>query len=348
MNRKITRFILPLLIILMVTQNIAVSANFTDLEQSKYKKEIEELVDANIINGYTDSTFKPEANITRAEFSKLLAVSLKLERTSQAAIKFLDVVGKWHEGYIEAVYENGLMIGTSDTTFNPDSNITREELALVLVRAFDLVDPNQELSIEVDIQDRAEISSWAVSSVEVANYIGLMSGIDNDYSQLFSPKSYGDRQLVSKLIYELLFNRIKYELKIQELIDATKDINSNNNSNDSAGGVLPNEPNIVLEDIISKYKNKLSTLEGKTESKLDSLIAQAMSEYKDGKALSELYDEYQDIGKQLEISTDNAVLLIISDMKQELIYNGYDTSTASELYNEYEEIKANQNINIKL
>ncbi|WP_054672587.1 S-layer homology domain-containing protein [Calditerricola satsumensis] len=51
----------------------AFAANLSDIEKSYARAEIQALVEAGIISGYPDGTFKPTAKITRAEFAKVLA-----------------------------------------------------------------------------------------------------------------------------------------------------------------------------------------------------------------------------------------------------------------------------------
>lgn len=88
------------------------------------------------VNGYGDRTFKPDNNITRAEFIAMLAKALPLETTGKPASVFTDDAG-WAEGAIQAAIEQGIIDPADypDRKFEPDKNITRQELAVFTVRA---------------------------------------------------------------------------------------------------------------------------------------------------------------------------------------------------------------------
>ena len=81
--------------------------------------------------GYEDGTFRPEAYITRAEASAVIARYLGLEDATEAN-NLTDIQGHWAEGYINAMAENQLIQGYEDQTFRPDNNITRAEAVTIL------------------------------------------------------------------------------------------------------------------------------------------------------------------------------------------------------------------------
>ncbi len=85
----------------------------------------------NITQGYTDGTFRPEANITRAEVAKMivLADNITVPSTCTQA-PFNDVkVGDWYCRYVEALKDAGLVSGTGNGMFEPTRQITRAEVA---------------------------------------------------------------------------------------------------------------------------------------------------------------------------------------------------------------------------
>lgn len=88
--------------------------------------------------------------------------------------QFEDVEGHWAEPYMEALYELGIFAGTSDTTMNPDWGITRQEVAVLLVRMLGLTNevPQQE-SYYTDWED---VASWAKTSVGVLSDRGIYVG----------------------------------------------------------------------------------------------------------------------------------------------------------------------------
>lgn len=350
MNRKLMKIVLPLLIMVIFTQNVAMATNLSDLNQSIYKSEIEKLVEDGIINGYEDGTFRPKSNITRAEFAKVLALSLKLESPSQDVTQFEDVKGMWHEEYVGLVFQQGLMIGKSDTSFSPNSNITREELAVILVRAFDMVNIAEQADIEPIFSDQESISDWAKDAVAFTNHIGLLEGVSKEEVLFCLPKDLVDRQLVAKVTYELSENKPTYEKRIEELITTVDPIEGANTIGtvDPTKPVEPTKPGVSLDNILSKYTSQLNSLQSVVLSELDALVAQAKSEYNAGGSLWDLYEKYQAQARKLESSTDEEVSSILSQLEQDLKDNGHDTNSVSELNRKYEDMKKDYESKIKL
>lgn len=268
---------------------------------------------------------------------------MKLELSSENATHFEDVIGKWHEGYVGSIYKAGLMKGTSATTFTPDSNITKEELAVVLSNSFDFLKVTEKVNIKMEFIDSDQISSWAMDSVVLVNYIGLLEGVSSENGLSFFPKSLGDRQLAAKLIYELIYNKEVYSNKIKDLIIIEGNIDDKSNNH---GNSMPSDD--ILASIVSKYNQELRTLQSKIELDLDTLVLQASIELKAGGAVSTIYNKYEKLARDLEASTDSAVFTIISNMEKELKENGFDTNAADELYEEYNRIKSEIEINIPL
>lgn len=93
-----------------------------------------------VLEGYAeDGTFRPNGNITRAEFAKICDyLADKVGAISTFATMnsaFSDVkVGSWYNGYVIAAYEYNLVNGYTDGTFGPQRNITLAEAVTMLLR----------------------------------------------------------------------------------------------------------------------------------------------------------------------------------------------------------------------
>ena len=122
------------------------------------------------INGYPDKTFRPNGNITRAEFLTMLVKALNM--TSTKATSWEDVDRHWARNQIQIAANNGIAEGFSSTVFGPDQTITREQLAVMLVRGIKL-SPATERST---FRDGGDISSWAVNSIDAASQWKLIQG----------------------------------------------------------------------------------------------------------------------------------------------------------------------------
>lgn len=167
----------------------------SDLAGHWAESNVKYVYDNALMNGYSDGTFKPDASITRAEFSAVMARFLKLDDKASAAEKFGDVKGHWAIGYIGALADKGIVGGVIENSFAPDDNITREQMAAILSRAFDL----KETSPEV-FADNGEISDWARDYVYACRKAGYMNG---DAVNNFSPLDNASRAEVATVIYRL-------------------------------------------------------------------------------------------------------------------------------------------------
>jgi len=119
----------------------AFAADFSDVEATaSYKNAIDTLVALEVVNGYEDGTFKPEAEITRAEVTKMVVAAMGPSYTAAAessvgASEFSDVKGHWAAGYISVGVAQKFINGMGDGTFAPDANVTYAQIVKMLVAA---------------------------------------------------------------------------------------------------------------------------------------------------------------------------------------------------------------------
>lgn len=192
---------------------------FSDIADSYAVQEIQSLVQAGILAGYEDGTFKPREAMTRAQLAKVLVLALGLEANAAAADAFADVpADSWFKGFVGALLKTNITDGTSQTTFSPDSPVTREQLAVFFIRALDLETLAIKLPLDTSLSDFDQISDWAKPHVSLAFKIGFLQGIDNgDGTLRFSPLDAADRQALARLAYEFKFNKSLYMNKASQL-----------------------------------------------------------------------------------------------------------------------------------
>ena len=123
-----------------------VDSPFTDVAASnEYHEAIQTLASLEIINGYSDGTFKPNEPITRGQFAKILTKILDVASEGTTNSPFTDVTaGNEYAGAIAALYENGLTTGTTASTYSPNANVTRGQFASFVVRGLEWSDENTE------------------------------------------------------------------------------------------------------------------------------------------------------------------------------------------------------------
>ena len=116
------------------TMGSAEKPNFTDTESAWYNKAINAVVARGIMKGYPDGRFKPNAPITRAEFTQMIST---IDNKPYGEAPFVDVAGHWAERAIGSEYQAKRITGYPDGLFRPNANITRAEAAVILNKIFE-------------------------------------------------------------------------------------------------------------------------------------------------------------------------------------------------------------------
>ena len=111
------------------------SSGFTDVASGAwYNNAVSTLTRAGILDGYEDGSFRPNASITRAEFTKI-AVSFFKHVGGASSNPFNDVPDSaWYAEFVKAAAELGLIDGYEDGTFRPNAPITRAEACTIVNR----------------------------------------------------------------------------------------------------------------------------------------------------------------------------------------------------------------------
>ncbi len=120
--------------------------DITGVQAHKNHPAIESLASRGIINGKTENKFEPEATMTRAEFATIVVQSLGLKPIAND--KFTDVLSSdWYAPYVGTAGSYGIVNGTSETTFNPNGTISRQEAAAMVARAAKLCGMETETEV---------------------------------------------------------------------------------------------------------------------------------------------------------------------------------------------------------
>ncbi|WMT39383.1 DNRLRE domain-containing protein [Paenibacillus sp. D2_2] len=136
---------------------------------------IEKAVQAGIVTGYSDNTFRPDQTVSRQELVAMLVRALQPASANQR-LPFMDQshIGNWATDSVAAAVQAGWITGYSDGSFRPQEGITRVELAAVLARAATgMAAGSGELN---QFRDAEQIPLWAQSYVAQVAASGLMEG----------------------------------------------------------------------------------------------------------------------------------------------------------------------------
>ena len=133
--------ILSLFLAVFITASAFPSAwaAYSDIDMSAdYSKSALRLQDLGIINGYDDGTFRPENQITRAEFTKIVVCMMDKDTEARAAAStssFFDIPsGSWFAPYINYAVTQDILSGYSDGSFGPYKTISFAEAVTILMR----------------------------------------------------------------------------------------------------------------------------------------------------------------------------------------------------------------------
>ena len=154
---------------------------FTDVKDTDwFKADVEAAVELGLMTGTSATTFNPKGVTTRAMVvATLYRLAGSPEVTEKAA--FTDVVsGSYYEAAVAWAAKNAIASGTSETTFEPNKAVTREQLAKFLFnyavyQGMDAVTISENLS---SFSDQAEISAYAVPALQWAVGAELIKGSD--------------------------------------------------------------------------------------------------------------------------------------------------------------------------
>ena len=177
---------------------------FSDMEQYKWAEDaLYYLSQKNIVSGYGDNTFKPENNITRAEFVKII-VSCFFDEYEGAEMPFADVgADKWYSKYIAAALAQKIVSGLSETEFGPDRYMTRQDMAVVLYNTAKIIDFDTDTE-KADIADDSDISEYAKEAVYALKNAGVINGYEDGS---FRPKNNANRAETVQMVYNFLIKR---------------------------------------------------------------------------------------------------------------------------------------------
>lgn len=169
---------------------------FRDIDGHWAESAVTALKLSDVITGYPDNTFRPENSVTRAEFIKMLSCVLEARGDfviADEASGFTDTAGHWADKYIAAARKLGIAAGMGDNKFEPDRNITRQEIAALLYRAFDY----EAAGASTGFGDNAEIADWALDAVIACTEQGIINGYPD---KTFRPKNNATRAETAMLL----------------------------------------------------------------------------------------------------------------------------------------------------
>jgi hypothetical protein len=226
------KVIVSILAAAMLTTSNVLAISFDDTRGHWAEQTINTLAERGVVNGFTDTEFVPDGEVTRAQYLKMIMEATGVEATEYREGECLEAVASdWYAPYLQKALDIGLipesMIAgfkqnveyevdeegkatyskvTYSGAFNGNLPISREEMAVLTEYFYQytrtvLTNDKTDISSVADFADSESISSWAQNSVKLAVANGFIEGMDDN---TFSPKTSATRAQAATVILRVL------------------------------------------------------------------------------------------------------------------------------------------------
>ncbi|MFZ4451117.1 S-layer homology domain-containing protein [Salibacterium aidingense] len=212
MNKKMCfSFLLAGMLVISPFSTVAEAA-FEDVDSSHWaSEEIQYIADRNMVSGYEDGAFRPNEKVSRGQTAKMLSAALELELDGEADFQDVEEDSAFSP-YIAAVAEEGIMTGDGER-FEPNEELTRAEMAVVLSRAFDLEGDSQELFSDVPSD------YWAATSIQRL--------VDNRITSGHEDGTFGPGETATRAHFSVFLARtMNEEFRVEEVNTPSSGVDS--------------------------------------------------------------------------------------------------------------------------
>jgi len=187
-----------------ISAGAATTKTYSDQDSITHADAAAVLTELGVLKGYEDGSFKPTANVTRAEMAKMITVILNKGVDNQSMFTdgttdLTDINWHWAKGYITYCYTLGIIAGDGAPSykFRPDDPVTGTEAAKMLL-----------VALGADVTQEGLVgTNWDVKANALANSTGLFDDTTDAVNQ---PAS---RDFVVQMVYNMLSaNTIEYNV----------------------------------------------------------------------------------------------------------------------------------------
>ena len=219
-------------------------AQFIDMGSHWADVTIGKLIELGVINGYGDGTFRPDNTITRAEFSTIVRKAFKYDEAEGNS--FDDTSNHWAKNEVHTLVCSGVIDKAEyGDLYIPDKNITRLEMAKMIVRAVGLSEQAVDMAgNDTRFVDNAEIPTADRGYIIIASDNGIING----YPDLtFKPYGEATRAEASTMV----INALDYLTSIDEGMEQYKNKDGLVDADKLPAKSFEEEGMDDLEDVIS-------------------------------------------------------------------------------------------------
>lgn len=196
-----------------INDNLVVSAVFREIwdcpfvdinENDWFYNEVEDAYKANLFKGTSEKTFGPYNPMTRAMLVTVLGRMSGISPDYSINSSFDDVAqGSWYTGFVEWAKDNGIINGATNTSFAPNSNISREQVAVILYRYAGFIGLDTSTTKDNNLtsyKDLNDVSDYAISAMQWAVEKGIITG----RSQSLKPKENASRAEIAVILMRFM------------------------------------------------------------------------------------------------------------------------------------------------
>ena len=193
-----------LIMALFVAVAPGAALGFSDTRAHWARPPIDHLQSRELLSGYPDGTYRPDAYVSREEFVTLIVKALKKEPEARQLEKgsgfFADTRQRWSRGFVDLARELDITAGDGMGNFHPQRIVTRQEAVTLLVNA---LHNGEELTDEGEVLflDSGAVQDWARASVSYAYQHGIIKGFPDT---TFRPRDPVTRAQVAVMLEQFL------------------------------------------------------------------------------------------------------------------------------------------------
>jgi spore germination protein YaaH len=232
------------------------STGLKDIQNHWAQQEIEKIKERGWMIGVSNDKFAPEEKLTRAQAAVLLVRALNLANKNFEKHPFQDLPeGYWAEREIAIAKQHGIMNGRTDTTFDPNEPLSREEMAVMLDRILSAsnVTLNDNTIHFTDISK----NQWSYEAIAKMKQLGIFNG--------YSETKFAPKEKLTRAQMAVLLSRIGDEISPYLTVGSSSNEVLQLQDNLSQLGYLTGTSNGVFDEATASAVLKFQSDHGLTE-----------------------------------------------------------------------------------
>ena len=175
---------------------------FSDLDAYSWAEgDILALMEKGVISKSENSLFRPGDAVKREEFVKMLVEALDIPMSEEESGFTDSTKDNWYEKYLSAAKASGIINGREDGSFGAGSSISRQDMAVMMMRALEILGISLMPEDEAEFSDKNDIAPYAVNAVARMQKNGILNGMGDG---TFAPKMVANRAQAAVIIKRIM------------------------------------------------------------------------------------------------------------------------------------------------